>query len=239
MQLIKQQWSNSNKKEFLEYLTKFKRDESKCIWEKNIVNTKYECLAILSKNIKNITKEIYKGNYISFLNLQIYNNFPAITIMGHLICKIKDIEIMKHYLDLYSMKVDNWSNCDQLKFNVNNTNKSDYLNIVYEYINSPLPFRRRIAIIIMFNFINNTDINKVFELANSLSEEDHYYVNMANAWLLCECFIKCKEQTISFLKTHKLNNFTIIKMISKCIDSFRISSEDKNFLKTYKITNIN
>jgi 3-methyladenine DNA glycosylase AlkD len=70
---------------------------------------------------------------------------------------------------------------------------------------------------------------------NSFYNEDHYYVNMMNAWIFCECFIKRREKTIAFLKTHKLNKFTINKGISKCRDSFRVSKEDKEMLLGYKV----
>jgi len=234
MNLNKNIWNQQDKQMFLKHLNKFKRSEEKCIWEKKIINTNYQCLAILSKDIKQITKGISKGNFLSFLDLQIWDNFPSITIMGNLICKIKDFNLLKHYLDIYSKKIDNWSNCDQLKFDINKNNKDDFVNLAYDYINSPLPFQRRIALIIMFKFINNENINLVFEIANSLNAEENYYVNMANSWLLCESFIKCREQTLQFLKDHNLNNFTLNKMISKCQDSYRISGEDKALLKTYK-----
>ena len=231
MELNKTKWHKHDAKVFIDYLQTFRRTDDKCKWEQNIINTNYQCLGILTKNIKAITKEIAKGNYLSFLDLQIYDNFPAITIMGNLICKIKNFETQKHYLDMYSKKVDNWSNCDQLKFLINKDNQDKYLELIEEYIKSPLTFRRRIALITLFKFINPEQISIVFQYSNSLFSEQEYYVNMANAWLLCECFIKCKNETLEFLKTHNLNTFTINKMISKCRDSFRISKEDKELLK--------
>ena len=236
MQLIKNHWTISDKKEFLDYLKTFQREKQKQIWEQKIINTQFECLGILSNNIKTISKEISKGNFLSFLDLQIYDNFPAITIMGNLICKITDFELMKIYLDKYSEKIDNWSNCDQLKFHITKDNKKLFLSIAHEYLISPLPFRRRIAIIIMFNFINHEDIDKVFEIANSLKNEKHYYVNMANAWILCECFIKERLLTLDFIKNNNLNTFTLNKMISKCCDSYRINTQDKVLLKQLKLS---
>lgn len=234
MTLNKTEWQQKDIPQFLKHLETFKRSTEKCKWEQNIINTQYDCLGILSQNIKNISKEIAKGNFISFLELQAYDNFPAITIMGNLICKIKDFDIQKHYLDLYSKRIDNWSNCDQLKFKINKDNQNKYLALVKEYINSPLTFQRRIALIILFNFINEENIQLVFKYTNSLFNEQEYYVNMANAWLLCECYIKHKKETLKFLETHNLNTFTINKFISKCRDSYRVSNEDKEFLKQYR-----
>ena len=58
---------------------------------------------------------------------------------------------------------------------------------------------------------------------------------MAISWLMCELIIKNREQTLEYLKHHKLNDFTINKTISKCRDSYRVSKEDKEFLLKYKV----
>ena len=52
---------------------------------------------------------------------------------------------------------------------------------------------------------------------------------------MCELIIKNREQTLEYLKHHKLNDFTINKTISKCRDSYRVSKEDKEFLLKYKV----
>jgi 3-methyladenine DNA glycosylase AlkD len=86
-----------------------------------------------------------------------------------------------------------------------------------------------------FKFIDNDEyIEKIYETLNKFENEQEYYVNMINAWLLCELFIKRREKTLEFLKTNKLNRFTINKGISKCRDSYRVSDEDKEFLISFR-----
>ena len=116
MTLNKTEWQQKDIPQFLKHLETFKRSAEKCKWEQNIINTQYDCLGILSQNIKNISKEIAKGNFISFLELQAYNNCPAITIMGNLICKIKDFDIQKHYLDLYRKRIDRGRRSDSMGY---------------------------------------------------------------------------------------------------------------------------
>ena len=78
-------------------------------------------------------------------------------------------------------------------------------------------------------------LDEIFNILNDFYNEEHYYVNMINSWLLCECFIKHRDETVKFLKTHKLNKFTINKAIQKCRDSYRVSIEDKEMLLKYKV----
>jgi len=57
---------------------------------------------------------------------------------------------------------------------------------------------------------------------------------MAEAWLICELYIKYPEKTRQFIKNNKLNKFTQNKAISKIHDSYRVSDEEKNMLNGYK-----
>ncbi len=234
MNLTRENWSKKDGKNFIKYLETLKNQE-KVKWSKNLLNTNMPVLAIKTPVIKDIAKKIGEGNYISFLDLELNDYYENSAINGFLISQIKDFKIMKKYLDKYVLKIDNWASCDLLSFTVKNREKEFY-NLSLEYINSEKPFVKRVGLGILFKLIENDDyIDKIFAIMNSFYEEKHYYVNMMNAWLFCECFIKRREKTIEFLKTHKLNKFTINKGISKCRDSYRVSIDDKEMLLKYKI----
>ena len=94
------------------------KGKEKSIWEQKIVNTNKKCIAVPSPKLKEIAKEIFKGNFISFIDLWIMDNHSSISIIGYLICKIKDFDLMKKYLDIYSAQIDNWAHCDLLKFKI-------------------------------------------------------------------------------------------------------------------------
>ena len=61
-----------------------------------------------------------------------------------------------------------------------------------------------------------------------------YYINMAEAWLVCEMYIKFPIETLGFIKDNKMNTFTHNKSISKIRDSYRVSKDEKEFLNTLK-----
>ena len=233
MNLIKDNWTNKDIEEFNNYLYSL-RNEDKMEWSKNILQTNMNVLALKTKDVKDISKEISKGNYISFLNYMPWNYFENTSINGFLITKIKDFDTMKKYLDIYSSKADNWASCDLLSFDING-NEYKYMKLLNEYIKSDKTFVIRIGIVILFNYVKDKKYLKdIFKILNSFYDETEYYVNMINAWLVCECFIKHRDETIEFLNSNKLNKFTINKAIQKCRDSFRVSKEDKEMLLKYK-----
>ena len=66
MDLNKKLWTASDIQELENYLYSLKNDE-KIEWTKNIINTSYPVLAIKLDIIRNIAKQILKGNFESFL----------------------------------------------------------------------------------------------------------------------------------------------------------------------------
>ena len=230
MELIKEKWNNKHIEELNQYLESIGRPEKMDFTIKTI-NTKMQVLAIPIPELRKIANQIYKGNYISFLDA--FNNkyYENTIINAILINNIKDIKTKKYYIS--KLKIDNWSTVDILKFNIKNQ-EQEYLNLAKEYLKSKEEFVRRIGVRILFNYTENEDLAEIFDIINSLQNEEKYYVNMAVAWLMCELMIKNRNQTLKYLEKHRLNDFTINKTISKCRDSFRVSNEDKELLLKYR-----
>lgn len=227
-------WTAEDGEKFSAWLAEQAQSSAKCEFEKRIVNTALPCIAVPAPRLKEIVKEIVKGNAADFLKLTLWHNHSEVVVNGEVLTKLKDFSEMCGFLDVYSQKVDNWAACDILKFKVTDKNADDFARLAKRYFKDALPFRRRIALIIMFKFIER-DVDLVFELAGGLTDETEYYVNMANAWLVCECFIKNRTKTLEFLQRKRLNAFTVNKAVSKMRDSFRVSAEDKEMLKSFRV----
>lgn len=235
MELERSEWTCSDVDDFLNYLALFGKGEEKGAWEKRIVNTSLPCIAVPSGEVDRIAREIFKGNYTSFLDLWIWENHTATLIFGKIVSKIKKFSEQVKYLVPYSEKADNWSTIDTLKFRFNSKNISDYLRLSEKLLCSNFTFSRRLALIILLKLLSVTDCTDVaFKALNSLSEETEYYVNMAGAWLMCECMIKFRDKAVEYYRVSTTNDFIVNKSISKCRDSFRVSERDKEFLLGFK-----
>jgi len=226
-------WNKNDIFELEQYLDSIKNVD-KIEWTKRIINTNLNVLAIKLPLLKNISKKILKGNFVSFLDVMPSSSFEILTISGYLISEIKEFKVQKKYLKKYALKCDNWSNCDTLSFKIKNCEEK-YLSLSKELIKSKKPFVRRIGIDILFSLLKTDNyLDEIYKILDSFYDENEYYVNMVNAWLLCELMIKYRNQTIKYLENNKLNEFTINKCVQKCRDSFRISKKDKEMLLKYK-----
>lgn len=234
MNLVKNQWTEQDYYDFLNYL-KAQENINKVNWTTKILNTNKPVLAIATPVIKNIVNEIAKGNFVSYLNLQNFENYESTIIYGLLLTKIEDFHLMLKYLNIYLNYIDSWAHCDTLKFNINANNKHNFINLAKELLISNQTFTKRTGLIILLSLVKDAKVLPIiFEELNKLEHEKEYYVNMAGGWLLCECFIKHRNETLEFFKSNTANKYLVNKAIQKCRDSFRVSVEDKNSLIKYK-----
>ena len=147
--MIKEKWNKQDIEEFQKYLLSFK-NEDRVDWTTSILNTNQPCLAIKTAVMKSIVKEIFKGNYLSFLDYNLSDFYENVAINGFLIQKIKNFDVMKQYLYKYFNNVDCWATCDLLSFKINDNNKNNFFELSRELIASDKTFVRRIGLVIFF-----------------------------------------------------------------------------------------
>ena len=58
---------------------------------------------------------------------------------------------------------------------------------------------------------------------------------MAKAWFFAEALVKQYDQTLPYLKEKKLSPWVHNKTISKACDSFRITTDKKNALRSLRL----
>ena len=228
-------WTNKTYQEYIDYLLSIKEDKYKEFHSK-LCFTKYEILGIRLPIIRNISKQISKTNYQDFLKYTNSKYYEEVLIEGLVISTIKEESIFDKYFNKYITKIDNWGICDSFcnSLNIVTKNPSKYFNICKELSLSQEEFISRVGLIIILNyFIKEEYLKDIFNILDSINS-DKYYINMAQAWLICELYIYYPQQTEEYLKNNKLNNFTHNKSISKIRESYRISKETKDYLNTLK-----
>lgn len=238
MELNKNKWLNSDIGEFEEYL-KSLSNTNKVEWTKNIYATKKPCLAIKIPVLRNIAKEICKGDYLGFLKLQTHDFIEDDILTAIIISNIKDYDLQKNQAVEYLKNVDSWCCTDILK--LNNKNFMLAYELSLELYKSKYVFCRRFAFVQLLKFAKQEqNIDAIFQFIESANKEQEYYVNMAISWLICEIMIYFPEKTINFLNNYKNNYkqenniFIIKKSISKCLDSYRIALNYKEILKNMR-----
>lgn len=208
------------------------------IVHKNIINTKNIILGVRTPDLRKYASKLHNvsGEDV-FLTLK-DASFEEILLCGMLIGKIKDIDKCYCALIDFVPRIDNWATCDQtvasLKaFKKDNINK--YFDKFISLAKDNREFYARIGIIMLMTYyLKDETIDDILAIL-PLIDNHSYYVGMAVAWLISVAYIKYREKTVKLIKSQKMSKFIQNKAISKCHDSYRVSTEDKEMLKKYRI----
>lgn len=228
-------WNAKTYQEYIKYLESLK-DQKYKDFQGKLIFTKYEMLGIRIPKLRNIAKQISKTDISSFLKLTQNKYYEEIMINGFVVASIKDENIFDEYFLKHIKFIDDWSLCDSFCNSIKQVyqDKDKYFTMSMELSLSNEEFISRVGLItILSHFVEQQYIKEIFKLLNNI-KSDKYYVNMAEAWLVCELYIKFPKPTEKFIKNNKLNKFTHNKAISKIRESYRISKEDKDYLNTLK-----
>ena len=73
------------------------------------------------------------------------------------------------------------------------------------------------------------------ELVAGIRSEE-YYINMMTAWYFATALAKQYDAALPFLEERRLDPWTHNKAIQKAVESFRITPEQKAYLKTLRVS---
>lgn len=85
----------------------------------------------------------------------------------------------------------------------------------------------------MQHFLDEEFDVKYVDLVSSINSEE-YYVNMEIAWYMATALAKQWDATIIYLEEKKMDKWVHNKTIQKARESYRITDEQKTYLKTLK-----
>lgn len=182
-------------------------------------------------------KELAGGEWEDYLQNAWGDYNEEIMLQGFVIGYAKtDIETRLAYLTEFIPKINNWGTCDSpcmgMKFI--NKNKERMLGFIQPYLKSKREYELRFAVVTLLDYyVEAEHIGYVLKVLNT-TKHDGYYVKMAVAWTLCECYLKFPKETLEFLESNQLDDWTYNKGIQKMTESRRVSEEEKAMLRKMK-----
>ena len=211
-----------------EFLNANKDDKYKVFSQSLLPNVK-NILGVRIPILRKISKEIYKTKDFEFLNKAPTSHEEAL-LQAMIIGLSKDINLIEQFIPY----ITNWAICDTFcaDLKITKTHKKDVYKIIKKYIKSKKEYELRFSYVMLLNYyVEEEYLSDIFKYLNNFKSKD-YYAQMAAAWLICVCCTKYPIQTIEFLKTTKIDNFTYKKAIQKIQDAYKIDKNIKNICKS-------
>lgn len=197
---------------------------------------KEKIIGVRTPALRNLAKEINKSDLkTDFLNILPHKYYEEDNLHAFIIEQIEDCDECICALDDFLPFVDNWATCDMMAPKILGKKLEKVYSKIEEWIKSQHTYTVRFAIVTLMKFFmgEQLDKNHLKLIMNVTSDE--YYINMAIAWYLATALSSNWELVIPYIEDKKFDKWVHNKAIQKAIESYRVTTGQKTYLRTLKI----
>lgn len=195
-------------------------------------------IGVRSPHIKQLAKKWARDSRIGeFLAILPHYYFEENSLHGQIIAEVKDYDECIREVDRFLPFIDNWATCDTLspKCFRKKANKPRLIEDIKRWLASAEPFTIRFGQEqLMCHFLDD-DFHPDYLAWMAREQNDHYYVRMMVAWFFATALAKQWDATITYFENPRMAKWTHNKAIQKAIESYRVSPEQKAYLRTLKM----
>ena len=191
-------------------------------------------IGVRTPELRSLAKELIKEDYSLFLNNLPHQYFDENQLHAFIISEIKDYNECITYINKFLPYVNNWATCDQLSPKVFKKNTDKLLDQIKIWLSSKETYTIRFGIGTLMQYYLDDKFNKEYLKWVSSIKSEEYYVNMMIAWYFATALAKQYKDTLPYIEKNKLDIWTHNKTIQKAIESYRITLEQKEYLKGLK-----
>lgn len=186
--------------------------------------------------IRKLAKELYGTKEAEdFLKSLPHRYYEENNLHAFLIERMKDYDACIAALDEFLPHVDNWATCDCMNPKVLKKQPERTEAKIREWMASDETYTVRFAIGILMGYY----LDELFktEYADMVADyrSEEYYIKMMQAWYFATALAKQYDAVLPYIQNRRLDKWTHNKAIQKAIESYRISDEQKKYLRTLKV----
>ena len=197
---------------------------------------KNKMIGVRTPELKKLAKELFGSEIANeFIRTLPHVYFDENQLHSFLISLIKDYQTCLKEVDRFLPYVDNWGTCDQLSPKVFAKHKDELIMSIKKWVKSKHTYTVRFAIgMLMQHYLDESFKEEYMEMVASIRSEE-YYINMMIAWYFATALAKQWDATIKYTEEKKLSTWVHNKTIQKAVESYRVTDEQKTYLKSLKI----
>ena len=193
-------------------------------------------IGVRTPELRNYAKVLIKeNNYLSFINDLPHEYFDENQLHAFIISEIKDYDECLNYINEFLPYVDNWATCDQMSPKIFKKHTDKLIEEIKIWMKSKETYTIRFGIGMLMQYYLDDNFKPEYLQMVSKIKSQEYYVNMMIAWYFATALAKQYEKTLPYIENKKLDTWTHNKTIQKAIESYRITPEQKEYLKSLKI----
>ena len=151
-----------------------------------------------------------------------------------LLNEIKDFDDCLAQVERFLPYINNWAVCDSLSPKVFKKNIQKLYPHIERWLGSDELYTVRFGIEMLMNY----SLGEHFDIAQARSvaavNAEEYYVSMMVAWYFATAMVSHYDSVLPFIADGVLDAATHNRTIQKAVDSYRITDEQKAYLKSLR-----
>ena len=194
-----------------------------------IIGVRLPALRALAKELKG-TDEAAR-----FLNSLPHTYLEENHLHSFILTYIKDFDEGIAAVERFLPYIDNWAVCDSLRVKALAKAPEKLLAYIEKWLLSDHTYTIRCGILNLMNYYLDDRFDERYPAMVAAVHSEEYYVNMMIAWYFATALAKQYEAVLPYLTEQRLDKWVHNKTIQKAVESYRITDEQKAYLKTLKI----
>ena len=192
-------------------------------------------IGVRTPALRKLAKQLSKETDIAvYLDLLPHKYFDENQLHAFILSGIKDFSDCLAGVERFLPYVDNWATCDQMSPKVFRKHRPELLKAIRRWIASGQTYSVRFGIgMLMQHFLDEDFAPGYPELVAGICSEE-YYVRMMIAWYFATALAKQYDSVLPYLEQQRLEIWTHNKTIQKAVESYRITAEQKNYLRSLR-----
>ena len=193
-------------------------------------------IGVRTPDLRKYAKQLLRREEIpEFLRALPHLYFDENQLHAFIISEMNDFDRCIKEVYLFLPFVDNWATCDQLSPKVFKRHRRDLLESVRKWLSSDRTYSVRFAIGMLMEHFLNEDVDVAYmEMVAGIRSEE-YYINLMIAWYFATALAKQYDMALPYIENQRLDIWTHNKAIQKAVESYRMTDEQKAYLKSLKI----
>ena len=193
-------------------------------------------IGVRTPDMRKIAKDVFgTPEAADFLATLPHKYFEENLIHFFMVAMIKDFDECVAAVEKFLPYIACWPVCDQSSPKVFKKNHERLLPYIKKWISSDHVYTARFGMRMLMNEFLGEDFKPEYLELVAGKKGDDYYLKMMIAWYFATALAKQYDATLPVIEKHQLEPWTHNKAIQKACESFRVSDEHKEYLKTLKV----
>lgn len=185
--------------------------------------------------VRKLAKEYFRDPaHAEFMQNLPHRYYDENMLHGLLIDQIRDYDECVLETEKFLPYVDNWAVCDIMSPKVFKKHRPELMKQIKKWAKSRHTYTCRFGIgMLMSHFLDDDFESDVLEIPAKVRSEE-YYVNMMIAWFFATALAKQWDSAVTYIEEERLTDWVHNKTIQKACESYRITDEQKLYLRKLK-----